>query len=54
MNIMKKAYSQVQRISEWLPEVEKGGQMSEGSQKFPSNYKINKSQGCKIQHSDYS
>lgn len=32
-----------------------GGEVGEGSQKVPaSSYEINKSRGCKVQHSNYS
>ena len=44
--------SQIQRTDWWLPEAV--GEMGEGGQKVQtSNYKINKSQGCKVQYGDY-
>ena len=52
----QKKNSQEKRSDLWLPEVQSGVQeLNENSQKVQtSNYKINKCQGCKVQHDKYN
>ena len=47
--------SQKQKTELWLPGVGGGGEMDEGNQKVQTpSYKINKYQGCNVQHHKYN